>query len=63
MEAGLNYNRSFGNHNVGALLLYNQSKEYYYSNTEYPDVPRGYVGPVSYTHLTYGESINENIFV
>ena len=29
MEAGLNYNRSFGNHNVGALLLYNQSKEYY----------------------------------
>lgn len=51
MEAGLNYNRSFGNHNVGALLLYNQSKEYYYSNTEYPDVPRGYVGLVG--RVTY----------
>ena len=29
MEAGFNYNRTFGNHSVGALLLYNQSKSYY----------------------------------
>ena len=29
MEAALNYNRSFGNHNIGALVLYNQSKEYF----------------------------------
>lgn len=49
MEAGLNYNRSFGNHNVGALLLYNQSKEYY--PPEYSDIPRGYVGLVG--RVTY----------
>ena len=39
MEAALNYNHSFGDHNIGALVLYNQSKEYY---------PKA----VSYTHLT-----------
>lgn len=49
MEAGLNYNRSFGKHNVGALVLYNQSKTYYPS--VYSDIPSGYVGLVG--RLTY----------
>lgn len=49
MEAGFNYNRSFGGHNVGALLLYNQSKKYYPS--QYPDIPEGYVGLVG--RVTY----------
>ncbi|WP_291590973.1 SusC/RagA family TonB-linked outer membrane protein [Bacteroides sp.] len=53
MEAGFNYSRSFNNHNVGALLLYNQSKEYYYgsSSSIYRDIPRGYVGLVG--RVTY----------
>ena len=50
MEASLNYARSFGDHNVTALFLYNQSKEYYYG-TQYSDVPRGYVGLVG--RVTY----------
>lgn len=49
MEAGLNYARSFGNNNVTALLLYNQSKEYYPST--YSDIPKGVVGLVG--RLTY----------
>ena len=40
----MNYSRSFGKHTVSALALYNQSKQYYYSNKFYPDVPRSYVG-------------------
>ncbi len=50
MEASFNYNRSFGDHNVTGLLLYNQSKQYYYGST-YTDVPRGYVGIVG--RVTY----------
>lgn len=49
MEVGLNYNHSFGKHNVGALLLYNQSKSYYPST--YSDIPTGYVGLVG--RVTY----------
>ncbi|WP_321334098.1 TonB-dependent receptor [uncultured Bacteroides sp.] len=44
MEAAFDYDRTFGNHHVSGLLLYNQSKEYYPS--EYSDIPRGYVGLV-----------------
>ena len=50
-ETSLNYNRSFGLNTVSALLLYNQSKYYYYSTTDYPDIPRGYVGVVG--RVTY----------
>ncbi len=50
MEAGFNYARTFGDHSVTALLLYNQSKEYYYGSN-YSDVPRGYVGLVG--RITY----------
>lgn len=49
MEAGLNYTRSFGNHNISGLLLYNQSKSYYPGS--YSDIPTGYVGLVG--RLTY----------
>lgn len=51
LESSLNYNRSFGLNTITALLLYNQSKEYYYSTTDYPDIPRGYVGLVG--RVTY----------
>ncbi|MDO5525203.1 MAG: TonB-dependent receptor [Prevotella sp.] len=42
-EGSLNYNRSFGDHTVTALALYNQSKEYYLKGA-YIDIPRTYVG-------------------
>ena len=48
-EASLNYNRTFGDHSVSALALYNQSKTYYPST--YSDIPRGYVGLVG--RMTY----------
>ena len=48
-EASIRYNREFGDHSVGALLLYNQSKEYY--PRQYPEVPTAYVGLVG--RLTY----------
>lgn len=44
MEAAFDYNRAFGDHHVGALFLYNQSKIYY--PKEYSDIPSGYVGLV-----------------
>ena len=54
MEASLNYNRQFGDHSVGALLLYNQSKRYYPGGT-YDDIPSayvGFVGRVTYDYKT-----------
>ncbi|OKZ07346.1 MAG: SusC/RagA family TonB-linked outer membrane protein [Bacteroides oleiciplenus] len=50
MELALNYNRKFGDHNVSALLLYNQSKKYYPGGT-YDYIPSGYVGIVG--RVTY----------
>ena len=49
-EAALNYNRKFGEHNVGALVLYNESKNYYPGGI-YNSIPRGYVGMVA--RVTY----------
>ncbi|MDR0575862.1 MAG: TonB-dependent receptor [Tannerella sp.] len=49
MEAAFDYNRSFGDHTVSALVLYNQEKKYY--PTPYPDIPRGMVGLVG--RVTY----------
>ena len=43
-KVSLNYNRGFGLHHGGGLVLYNQSK-YYYPDT-YSSIPRGYVGMV-----------------
>lgn len=49
-ETSLNYNTTINSaHNLGALLLYNQSK-YYYPGT-FTDLPKGYVGMVG--RLTY----------
>lgn len=42
MDASLNYGRSFGDHSIGALVLYNQSKTYY--SGSYSEIPSGYVG-------------------
>ena len=53
-EASFDYARSFGKHNVGALLLYNQSKSYYpwdSDNSLYQSIPKGYVGLVG--RVTY----------
>lgn len=49
-EASLNYSRKFGDHNVGALFLYNESKNYYPGGI-YNSIPRGYVGLVG--RVTY----------
>ena len=51
LEGSFNYSRVFGKHTVNALLLYNQSKQYYYSGISFPDVPRSYVGLVG--RVTY----------
>ena len=53
-EASFNYARRFGKHNVGALLLYNQSKTYYPWDSDgsiYESIPKGYVGLVG--RVTY----------
>lgn len=50
LEAALNYQRKFGSHNVSALLMYNQSMKYYFSSN-YPGIPRSYVGLVG--RVTY----------
>ena len=49
LEASLRYNRKFGDHNVGAMLLYNQHKKYYPSS--WTSIPTAYVGLVG--RLTY----------
>lgn len=53
LEGRVNYDRSFGYHKVGALLLYNQSRNYYPSTYTY--IPRSYiglVGRVTYSYMT-----------
>lgn len=56
-ESSFNYYRSFGDHNVGGLILYNQSKTYYpKDNTEkniYEGIPMGYVGLVGRATYDY----------
>lgn len=51
MEAAVNYARKFGNHNVSGLLMYNQNMKYYYSDKNFPGIPRSYVGLVG--RVTY----------
>jgi TonB-linked SusC/RagA family outer membrane protein len=48
-EASFNYSREFGDHTIGALALYTQSKTYY--PKQYSDIPSGYVGMVG--RITY----------
>ena len=55
-EASFNYNRDFGYHNIGALILYNQSKTYYpwdSDNSLYQSIPKGYVGLVGRVTYSY----------
>jgi TonB-linked SusC/RagA family outer membrane protein len=49
VEGRVNYERTLGEHNVSALLLYNQSRNYYPSSYAY--IPRGYIGYVG--RVTY----------
>ncbi len=52
-ETSFNYSRKFGNHNIGALALYNQSKTYYPWDSDglYSSIPKGYIGLVG--RVTY----------
>jgi TonB-linked SusC/RagA family outer membrane protein len=50
-DIGFNYSRSFNNHNVTGLLLYNQRKLYYPS--KYPEIPTGVVGLVGRVTYNY----------
>lgn len=50
-ELSLNYKRKFGDHNVTALLLYNQVKRFYPSIR--PDIASGYVGLVARATYDY----------
>lgn len=53
LEGRINYDRSFGYHKVGALVLYNQSRNYYPSTYTY--IPRSYLGLVgraTYSYMT-----------
>ena len=58
LEAGLNYDRTFGEvHKVSALLLYNQNRVYYPKDSsgnamDYQYIPRSYCGLVG--RLSYG---------
>jgi TonB-linked SusC/RagA family outer membrane protein len=49
-DVRMNYNRSFSNHNLAALLLYNQSKNYY-PGGQFSSIPSGYLGLVG--RITY----------
>ena len=48
LEGSLNYDRKFGKHQVGALILYNQWRDQYPdpAQFDYVSIPRGYVGLV-----------------
>ncbi|MBK3518889.1 SusC/RagA family TonB-linked outer membrane protein [Carboxylicivirga marina] len=53
VEAALNYNRKFGYHDFGGLLLYNQRVVYYpQSITEIPNRLLGLVGRLTYNYKT-----------
>lgn len=51
VEGRLNYDRTFGDHKVSALFLYNQSRDYYPSTYTY--IPRSYVGLVGRATYSY----------
>lgn len=57
IEGRINYDRTFGDHKINGLFLYNQSRNYYPlqpdgSAAPYPWLPRGYIGFVG--RATYG---------
>ncbi len=60
-ESRLNYNRKFGLHNFGGLLLYNQQKVYFPS--QFPEIPSGLVGIAGRATYDYNNkySVDVNI--
>ncbi|WP_234367850.1 SusC/RagA family TonB-linked outer membrane protein [Parabacteroides pacaensis] len=50
-EASIRYERNFEDHNLSALILYNQSKTYY--PAQYPEIPLAYVGLVARATYSY----------
>ena len=55
LEGSLNYDRKFGNHHVGGLILYNQWRDQYPNpdKFDYISIPRGYVGLVGRATYDY----------
>lgn len=54
LEAGFEYLKSFNNHNVSALFLYNQNKDYFPpSSWNYSNIPTGNVGLVGRVTYNY----------
>lgn len=53
-ETGFDYQRSFGQHNVGGLVLYNQNKDYY-PNLAYGNIATGNVGFVGRMSYNYNK--------
>jgi len=51
-EASFNYSRNFEDHAVTGLALYNQEKRYFFES-QFPDVPRAYLGFVARTTYSY----------
>ena len=51
-EGSLNYARTFGDHSITALALYNQEKRYYFESS-FTDVPVAYLGFVSRVTYNY----------
>ena len=51
LEGRVNYDRTFGDHRVSGLILYNQSRNYYPSSYTY--IPRSYVGLVGRANYAY----------
>lgn len=55
LEAALQYDKTFGKHNITGLVLYNQNKQYWPFSasytTQYSEVPIGYLGVVG--RITY----------
>lgn len=53
LEAGLDYSKSFGNHNITGLLLYNQKKIFYpLQFSEIPNSLVGFAGRLTYNYRT-----------
>lgn len=53
-EASLRYRQNFGKNELGGVLVYNQSKDYYPGGS-YPDIPSGYVGSAARATYNYDE--------
>lgn len=51
LEGRINYDRTFGDHKVSGLFLYNQSRDYYPGSYTY--IPRGYIGYVFRATYSY----------